>query len=767
MKVILIYFIVIYLINISFSLKPYQQQQQLHNFNIIENNNNNNRNEKVIIAHPKIPPYWLIENEISNPNDLISFKILLKQNNLNKLNYLFEEISDPKSKIYGEFLSINEINELVKSSESDFNVVLEYLKSFNIGNIENGSEIKVFSDYILVETTIEKVSSMFNSKFSNYKNKNNGNTRNRLNGPAYLPKQLLNSIDFVTGLSEFFENNFKIENYLNNNNKNNGDSDSDSGSGSGSGSSNSYNGGLDDILITPKVLKSYYNVPNELIGKFENNSIGVIAFNDYFSMGALELFDEKFNITTTKDNLKIIGNDCLGKGCDQYESDLDIQYIRSMGENISTDFISFNDAQWILDYLHSVLLMEKPPLVQSISYGWAELLQCDVSNGCSTFGYDSKQYVDRTNSEFQKLALLGISVLVSSGDDGAPSMGGSSGNCPIDGTVYCPTGGCNHTKTMCPEFTIYNLNGGSDSGGSSDSYCFFPMGIASSGCTNILGDPSVLDSGMKIFSEKNKQCNLAIEYDRTNLPHVYSECECKDLVNVTFRNYHFTQYQFNENNGALFVAEYPSSSPFVTSVGATQFLSRDEKITTEVGCTILQGAKITTGGGFSSFQSQPKYQQYAISQFFNTSFNSLPPSFSYCPTNRGVPDISMVGHNYKIYSSDGNNKDFNQCPCKSLPVDGTSCSSPTLAGLIGLINDQLLLNGKTQLGFLNPLLYQMAIDEPRIFNDITGDSSNRCSRSYCCLYGWSTSSNTWDPVTGLGSIDFNLFLSYVLKLKGI
>ncbi|KAN0014390.1 hypothetical protein ACTFIU_000708 [Dictyostelium citrinum] len=752
MKGLIIYFIFIYLINFCFSIKFNQQHQQFHHFKINENDDN----EKVIVAHPKIPPYWLLENEISNPNDSISFKILLKQNNLDKLNYLFEEISDPKSILYGAFLSKDEINELVKSSDEDFNKVIEYLKSFDIVNI--GNEIKLFSDYIQVETTINKVSSMFNSKFSNYKNKNNGKTRNRLNGPAYLPKRLLNSIDFITGLSEFFEHSFKIENYLNNNNNNNINNNNNNNN-KNNGDSNSYNGGLDDILIIPTVLKSYYNVPNELIGKFENNSIGIIAFNDYFSMGALELFDEKFNVT--RGNITIIGNDCLGRGCDQYESDLDIQYITSMAENISTDFITFNDAQWILDYLHSVLVMNNPPLVQSISYGWAELLQCDVSNGCSTFGYDSKQYVDRTNSEFQKLATIGITVLVSSGDDGAPSLGGSSGNCPIDGTVYCPTGGCNHTKTMCPEFTIYNLNDNNN-----DSYCFFPMGIASSGCTNILGDPSVLGSGMKIFSEDNKRCNLAIEYDRTNLPHVYSECECKDLVNVTFRNYHFTQYQFNENNGALFVAEYPSSSPFVTSVGATQFLSRDEKITTEVGCTILEGAKITTGGGFSSFQSQPKYQQQAIKEFFDNHHHleSLPPSFSYSPTNRGVPDISMVGHNYKIYSSDDGD---NKCPCKSLPVDGTSCSSPTLAGLIGLINDQLLLNGKSQLGFLNPLLYQMAIDEPRIFNDITGDSSNRCSRSYCCLYGWSTSPNTWDPVTGLGSIDFNLFLSYVLKLKGI
>ena len=52
----------------------------------------------------------------------------------------------------------------------------------------------------------------------------------------------------------------------------------------------------------------------------------------------------------------------------------------------------------------------------------------------------------------------------------------------------------------------------------------------------------------------------------------------------------------------VFTADYPTSSPYVTSVGATQFLSANGKVQQEVACSILTGAIITTGGGFSSFQ---------------------------------------------------------------------------------------------------------------------------------------------------------------------
>ena len=37
---------------------------------------------------------------------------------------------------------------------------------------------------------------------------------------------------------------------------------------------------------------------------------------------------------------------------------------------------------------------------------------------------------------------------------------------------------------------------------------------------------------------------------------------------------------------------------------------------------------------------------------------------------------------------------------------GTSGSTPTLAGIISLLNDARLQNNKSTLGFLNPFLYQ-------------------------------------------------------------
>jgi len=377
-----------------------------------------------------------------------------------------------------------------------------------------------------------------------------------------------------------------------------------------------------------------------------------------------------------------------------------------------------------------------------------------VTTDCESFGYDSEQYVNRTNTELQTLGTRGISVLVSSGDDGAPSLAGASGNCPIDISMYCPSGGCNHTSTQCAELTFI-LD-------SNNTQCFFPMGLGSASCSGILQD-SNLDAALQTWAEANQQCNVAFEDDRMHMPHVYSSCPCNQIQSSTSNGYTISAYVFNASNGPVFAADWPTSSPYVTSVGATQFTWTGQTVESEIVCSIATGAIITSGGGFSSFQQQPTYQAGAVASWLQTG-DSIPPDFSFNPKMRGYPDIAFNGHNYQIFVSN-NSADLDTCPCLSIPVDGTSCSSPAFAGLLSLVNDRLLNAGKSQLGFLNFLLYQMAQSNPSAFNDITS-GSNQCNRAYCCEYGF-TATKGWDPASGLGSPDFAQFEQYAMQAKGL
>ena len=89
-------------------------------------------------------------------------------------------------------------------------------------------------------------------------------------------------------------------------------------------------------------------------------------------------------------------------------------------------------------------------------------------------------------------------------------------------------------------------------------------------------------------------------------------------------------------------------------------------------------------------------------------------------------------------------------------VAGTSCASPTAAGVISLLNDLRLAAGKPSLGFLNPFLYQAASS----LNDITGGASSGCGFSepgYTAVAGW-------DPVTGLGTPNYAKLAQAVVAL---
>lgn len=127
----------------------------------------------------------------------------------------------------------------------------------------------------------------------------------------------------------------------------------------------------------------------------------------------------------------------------------------------------------------------------------------------------------------------------------------------------------------------------------------------------------------------------------------------------------------------------------------------------------------------SYFQKGLEYQQEAVKSWLVKAGRKAPPAWSFSPQYRGYPDLSFNGNNYDVY--------FDQVTHS--PVSGTSASSPATAGLFNLINDVLFQNGKTQLGFLNPLLYKMAREYPKAFNDLT-NGDNRCDSGLCCLYGF-------------------------------
>jgi tripeptidyl-peptidase-1 len=149
----------------------------------------------------------------------------------------------------------------------------------------------------------------------------------------------------------------------------------------------------------------------------------------------------------------------------------------------------------------------------------------------------------------------------------------------------------------------------------------------------------------------------------------------------------------------------------------------------------------------------PDWQTSAVKGYF-TSGVVLPPSTFYNATNRGFPDVSAQGYNIVIYA-DAKNSEL---------VSGTSAASPAFSGIVSMLNDVSLMKTGKSLGFLNPLLYQMAASNPAAFTDITA-GDNRCTEEGCApsCKGFNAFKG-WDPVTGLGSPNYGKMVEALEKI---
>ncbi|KAH9166807.1 subtilisin-like protein [Lactarius sanguifluus] len=174
-----------------------------------------------------------------------------------------------------------------------------------------------------------------------------------------------------------------------------------------------------------------------------------------------------------------------------------------------------------------------------------------------------------------------------------------------------------------------------------------------------------------------------------------------------------------DDGSVQFSPTFPATCPYVTAVGGTTGHGP------EVAASI-------SGGGFSNIFRRPNYQEQAVTEFLRHLGNQYEGKYN--ATSRVIPDISAQALNFPIILKG-----------EKQVGDGTSASAPVVAGIISLLNDYLISQGKVSLGFLNPWLYGTGKNG---LTDITSGSNPGCNT------GGFSAVEGWDPVTGVGTPDF-------------
>lgn len=401
-------------------------------------------------------------------------------------------------------------------------------------------------------------------------------------------------------------------------------------------------GSVDAGYVGTESLRTLYSIPDVTV----NESLVSVEYQNQSGFSNDDLTTSQYQNGLHKN--PITHNHTMGTNTyPDTETELDVQMESQLASG--ADLWFWGGSEWLYSWAVNFFNTENVPYIASHSWGWAIDQQCTIANCNST----NQDYVDRVNTEYLKIAARGVTMIVASGDSGAP--------------------------------------------GRSDEAC----------------------SGIN-----------------------------RTVVSV-----------------------FPGSSPYVLSVGATFVVEDNSDTSKQWGtplcqnnqCSVGQREAVvnfnnvswTSGGGFGSDPNvpTPKWQIPAVKSYLSAN-PPLPTFFN--KNGRAYPDISVVGHNCPTwqYGTLGS-------------VDGTSCSSPTMASIVAILNSHQVSKGKSRMGLIAPVLYAMHYDQPEIFTDITV-GNNWCTESLCCPtrsdggsnYGY-VATKGYDPVTGIGTPNVTAMIAWL------
>jgi subtilase family serine protease len=590
-------------------------------------------------ASSAIPSTWK-QTTRATANDIVTFHVALKHNNENIIYEELRQVSDPYNKKYGQYLTSDDLKRKFSAPKSVQNRVESFLNKAS-GNIFCSNLGSSFS----CKTSAPVVEKLFKTQMYHFTREEVDIVRHV--NTISIPIHLKNAIEFVSGLGQFmyFETGKKSK-----------------AIGIITQSTTATNCGNNgaECYILPETIRTLYNISESLSLGSSKTSVGVAEFRGNYNIADADL--KLFGAQTGSRTNPLIVNARGGQPNDSsqpvsVEANLDIQYTSGLGDGVKNWV--WNQEHWMYALCQDLQNASSRPSVISMSYAWSESAQCSSTTDadCSSLGVNASVYVARTNQEFAKLGLLGITMLSASGDSGC------------------------HGRT--------------------EGLCF-------------------LQKSMK--------------------------------------------------------PDYPASSPYVTSVGGTMLHQGTTNSAKSPICQIGQplngkcatggvevvsdtgsaGGRISSGGGFAAYSDIPNYQKAFVQKYLN---NTEAMSFAggkgvlFNVNGRGYPDISALAHQIYIVMNG-----------ETSSVDGTSAASPTIAGLVGLINSARIQQGKPTVGFLNPLLYAAwTSTNGAAFNDIT-IGNNACTEQGCfCKTGFQATSG-WDASSGLGTPNLGKLMAAINEM---
>lgn len=168
----------------------------------------------------------------------------------------------------------------------------------------------------------------------------------------------------------------------------------------------------DVATITPAKLNSFYHIPSNKGNTLASQSL-YESLEQYYSPNDLTAFQKRFNLPVEPVAADIGGyvsdQKCIDDGNNCAEANLDVQYIMGVAQGVPTTYWYDGSNDAFTNWIKEVAAMPNPPLVHSMSYG---AIEPELP----------KSWANSFNTEAMKLGAQGVTIVVSSGDDGVANF---------------------------------------------------------------------------------------------------------------------------------------------------------------------------------------------------------------------------------------------------------------------------------------------------------------------------------------------------------
>lgn len=352
----------------------------------------------VFEAREAAPRQWERHQEKVEAGTTLMLSVFLKipETSASRLAAEMLDRADPASSLYGQWLSNDEVHDMVRPAPGAIEAVEEFLVEHGAASVEWGSPN---GDILKARVSVAQAEKMLDAEFFRFSRR--GSDVSLVRCLKYsLPEDVAKHVALVGPTTRF------------------------------------------PTPQAPKVLPkapgaTYSNDPTNLRALYNVNDVyggaagsanrqAVTAFlAQYFSQSDLDRFWAHEFPEGSAVNLTFVGDATTGVPAG-VESMLDIEYMPSLGALIDTGFWGFSGSspnndedEPFLTWLQTVdnTSDAEVPLVFSTSYGEDESWEVPTD------------YSDRINTEFVKCGARGISLLFASGDSGAA---GDEGGCVDD-----------------------------------------------------------------------------------------------------------------------------------------------------------------------------------------------------------------------------------------------------------------------------------------------------------------------------------------------